>query len=897
MIYSDFFAKNFSLVTGNSPFPWQEKLFSEFTKNAFRRTCPIPTGLGKTSVIAIWLLALVYQAREGQKNDFPRKIVYVVNRRTVVDQATREIEKIRESLTKNPELHSIKEVLQSLSLNASPEFLSISTLRGQFADNGEWREDPARPAVIIGTVDMIGSRLLFSGYGCGFKTKPLNAGFLGQDTLLVHDEAHLEPAFQELLHSIEFEQKSCGEFRHFHVMELTATSRTANKSDDSLLTDDDRKHPIVKKRIEAKKGLQFHPIMERKGTVDKVIRLAEQYFESQKAILIFLHRLEDVEKVVLNLRNKKIRTETLTGTMRGLERDRLASANPIFARFLPESQIAPQSGTVFLVCTSAGEVGVNISADHMICDLTPLDSMIQRFGRVNRFGEGEAIIDIVHVKHDGKDVAPAEEAESESEEKTDKRPPYDLACERTLSLLARLPARADARLNASPIALSSIPPADRLDAYAPHPIILQASDILFDQWSLTTVKGKMPGRPPVADWLHGVAEWVPPETHVAWRTEVSILTPDLLDYYPANEILEDYPLKPHELLRDRSDRIFAHLEKIAKREPELTVWLVDTAGQVSIVSIKEITRRDKQKKAIVNLDNCTILLPPAAGSLENGLLNGETPFKEEQASQYDVADLWLDDKGNPRRGRSWDDDKISQGMRFIRIIDTNKAQDEEGEVTDASPSRRRYWNWYVRPRFADDDGSHTSQIKQELSNHLQLAEKSAKLLADRLGLDEPEAMAVCLATRWHDLGKNRSIWQRSIGNRDYPAIILAKSGREKAPLPLNHYRHELGSLMDVHKDPDFHKLDSNVQDLVLHLIATHHGRGRPHFPEEETYDPNHEDLRCQIVVSEIPRRFGRLQRKYGRWGLAYLESLVRAADAIASRQIGDTIDSNLGDNQ
>jgi CRISPR-associated endonuclease/helicase Cas3 len=46
-----------------------------------------------------------------------------------------------------------------------------------------------------------------AGYGRGFKTRPLHAGFLGQDSILVHDEAHLEPAFQELLTTIECEQK------------------------------------------------------------------------------------------------------------------------------------------------------------------------------------------------------------------------------------------------------------------------------------------------------------------------------------------------------------------------------------------------------------------------------------------------------------------------------------------------------------------------------------------------------------------------------------------------------------------------------------------------------------------------------------------------------------------
>ena len=72
------------------------------------------------------------------------------------------------------------------------------------------------------------------------------------------------------------------------------------------------------------------------------------------------------------------------------------------------------------------------------------------------------------------------------------------------------------------------------------------------------------------------------------------------------------------------------------------------------------------------------------------------------------------------------------------------------------------------------------------------------------------------------------------------------------------------------------------KDLVLHLIAAHHGRGRPHFPRDEAFDTERPQTESERVNSQVPRRFARLQRKYGRWGLAYLESLLRAADYEAS---------------
>src|SRR5438067_2541619 len=182
------FAAAFLALTGTPPFPWQLELYDKwFRHGKFPSSCNLPTGLGKTSVVAIWLIALA-----NHPGIIPRRLVYVVNRRTVVDQTTDEVEKLRQNLPK---------------LNSYLGSLALSTLRGQFADNREWSADPSRPAVICGTVDMIGSRLLFSGYGVGFKTKPLHVGFLGQDVLVVHDEAHLEPAFQDLLTAIEKEQR------------------------------------------------------------------------------------------------------------------------------------------------------------------------------------------------------------------------------------------------------------------------------------------------------------------------------------------------------------------------------------------------------------------------------------------------------------------------------------------------------------------------------------------------------------------------------------------------------------------------------------------------------------------------------------------------------------------
>lgn len=879
------FEEKFKILTGTAgPFPWQVELFDKwFVKGRFPCSCNLPTGLGKTSVIAIWLIALI-----AQPNKIPRRLVYVVNRRTVVDQTTNEIERIRENLLK----------LKNLPDHA--RHLAISTLRGQFADNREWSSDPSRPAVICGTVDMIGSRLLFSGYGIGFKTKPLHAGFLGQDVLLVHDEAHLEPAFQTLLVEIQNEQKRCNEFGKFHVMELTATSR-GNKADKEklnlfTLTELEKKIPEiipdpptkpihhVWRRQKARKAVRFHEIEDENKLADKISGLTLEHKDSDLAVLVFVRKLEDVEKISKTL--PKNSTLQLTGTIRGLERDRLV-ATPIFQRFLPVSNrhenVIPTSGTVYLICTSAGEVGVNISADHLICDLNTFESMTQRFGRVNRFGDcNDTYIDIVYPK----------EFTKKNNGDSSKINELDQRRKKTLKLLKQLNG------DASPAGLDQLDSVACRNAFAPSPTILPVTDILFDAWALTTIRGTLPGRPPVEPYLHGISDWQPPETHVAWREEVEVITDALLERYKPEELLEDYPIKPHELLRDRSDRAFKQLQKIAGEHPNAPVWIVDMRNNVEVTTLKKLS--DGNKSAV---NHMTVLLPPFVGGLtQTGMLDGTTVKKKSKVGEaaetnltknplrFDVGDLLEDEKG-PLRKRVWQGADNPDGMTLEREIKFENLEDEDAELT-------KVWRWFVRKPEAANE---RSRIAYPLHPHLDEVQDCASEIVGRLTLPHDIAKAVVLAAWFHDLGKHRERWQRSIGNHRYPNEVYAKSGR----LPdgtllrsrelLKDYRHEFGSILDLldKKHPrhiELMKLSHDMQELVLHLIAAHHGRARPHFPMDEAFDPEHNQQVTLALAIEIPCRFARLQRKYGRWGLAYLESLVRAADYTASANPIGTID-------
>jgi CRISPR-associated endonuclease/helicase Cas3 len=368
--------------------------------------------------MAVWLVARVFKA------PLPRRLVYVVDRRAVVDQATEVAESLRAWVARD------RAVADALCLGDRP--LPISTLRGQHVDNRTWLEDPSSPAIVVGTVDMVGSRLLFSGYGVSSKMRPYHAGLLGADTLVVLDEAHLVPAFEDLLRQVERGADLFGPREPslralvppFRLVSLSATGR---QSDTTTLTlsDDDRSDPIVRKRLAAKKALSIVDLANvTEATPDNGMSaydaaeatkknkgphladvLAQQAWQltaqgAKVRCLVFCNARRDAIAIAAGLRNlaksagaNAPTIELFVGARRVKER---TQARDALARlgFLAGTAVNLER-SAFLIATSAGEVGVDLDADHMVCDLVAWERMVQRLGRVNRRGDGDAKVIVV----------------------------------------------------------------------------------------------------------------------------------------------------------------------------------------------------------------------------------------------------------------------------------------------------------------------------------------------------------------------------------------------------------------------------------------------------------------------------------------------------------------------
>src|SRR5690606_26105442 len=140
----------------------------------------------------------------------------------------------------------------------APLPLMASILRGGMPRESDWARTPTQPVILVSTVDQVGSRLLFRGYGVTDSMRPVHAGLLGEDVLYVLDEVHLSRAFEDTLTVIKNRYASraanaVSEVPHrFEVVRLSATPRSSTGTV-FRLDDRDREHTDLSRRIRASK--------------------------------------------------------------------------------------------------------------------------------------------------------------------------------------------------------------------------------------------------------------------------------------------------------------------------------------------------------------------------------------------------------------------------------------------------------------------------------------------------------------------------------------------------------------------------------------------------------------------------------------------------------------------
>lgn len=439
---ADRFADFFTAVHGNAPFPWQERLAHrvvdfgwgnpEDPNNREGRSdwLALPTAFGKTAVIDISVFALACQAcRCVEERTLPRRTYFVVDRRTVVDQAAHHAQKLAASLLQaihapcDDILAIVATRLHRLAGGGTAVPLQVVTLRGGRSPQ-EQRvarrqvRDLLQPMIIASTVDQVGSQLLFRGYGGSLKTAPIDAGLTGNDALIVLDEAHCSTPFWQTLESVRSYRDprrwawKADTFPPFNVVVMSATPPPkqdgesippfridgADKADERLRQRYFKSKParlVVAAKIPRRWKTEHLTLSDDPLIAHATVEACQALKCGHQRIAIVVNRVataKDIYRSLLTLRDSggegarlPFRPVLMVGRMRPIDRDAVFEGQEVYLA----AAAPPPPVPIVLVATQCLEVGADFSFDTLITECASLDALQQRFGRLNRLGHLE----------------------------------------------------------------------------------------------------------------------------------------------------------------------------------------------------------------------------------------------------------------------------------------------------------------------------------------------------------------------------------------------------------------------------------------------------------------------------------------------------------------------------
>lgn len=994
------FAVFFRAIHGYPPFPWQQHLVDRLAEgDEWPAVLDLPTGSGKTAALdaAVFHMALRFEcpARAALR------VVLVVDRRLVVDDAYERAKNIEQFLgdpTRAAEIERgvVDEVarrLQRLAGDGEPPLVA-RRLRGGAPLESDWARTPTQPTILCSTVDQVGSRLLFRGYGVSDRMKPVHAGLFGKYSLILLDEAHLSEPFRQTLHAVQ--ETGGAEVR---TALLSATPGIEPKHTFGL-TDDDLANHELKRRLEARKPARLIEVRtEPVGAFVKAARETAEQLQNQNvsaaAVGVIVNRVGLAREIFEKLRDSdgEVGSDAvlLIGRSRDVERDRIVEKLSPFrtgkSREPSESapagedqdgrQLAPlngasggsHAGTLFVVATQCLEVGVDLDLDGLVTQAASFDALRQRFGRLNRAGRRESAIGAILAL--SKDVAKnADDAVyGDRIAKT-----WD-----TLHQIAR-DGKVDFGITALKLALREVQ-ADVTTLAAPRVTAPTLMPAYADLWSQTSP-------PPSADpdvglFLHGV-ERMSAGVSLVWRSDIT--ADDLTGDWDPARLLQLVPPRAAEMIEVPLWSARAWLAQSRNRE-QLTN-MSDGAERSSGEAADETggnirpafrwAGADDSRTGRVSPDALrpgdVLVVPADYGGCDEF---GWTPSSEKRVTDvadaaarpfrsrrhtvriardvvandsqwYRLREILVDDgiAGRDLIERlldalpaelSSDSDDGNEGVSLARAVHEplealRRAKGQSG-IRAYSPYRDGRRGGIVlvaphgvrepdameaqkpdgRPATEDDQLSRTATKPWSIDKHTaHVVAQVDRIVQTLWDPAQPVATDLKLAAILHDAGKADPRFQNLLSggdpwNRpDGPA--MAKSGQqspngawERVGLPKG-WRHEALSVRMAQAHPRF----AEAQDpaLVLWLIGTHHGFGRPffNFADPQERGSGHERLFACLDVDhwQLASRPGpqsmefdfdgadwaamyeQLKKRYGIWGLAHLEAVLRLADHRAS---------------
>lgn len=925
------FADWYRAVNGRDPFPWQRRLAGQVAEGSdWPELVGVPTGLGKTACVEVAIWALASQAHlRPRERTAPTRLWWVVNRRLLVDDTYTHAERVAARLA-GAETGPIADVasrLRYLSRGAARVFPPLETVRLRGGNRrggsrtatsrGQRPSSPAQPAVICSTIPMFGSRVLFRGYGSSRVMRPIDAALAYTDSLVIIDEAHLAGHLQQLLADLaRFEASQSAPLpprRHSPVVvALTATGDPDAQRFE--LDSADYDHPTVTKRLDASKPVRF----EMASAATTPTRVTKEIVSAVKELitgagpvvtLVFVNSPTTARLVGKRLGSVDADVEIATGQIRGYE------AEAVTARILAEVRSgverASRSKHLVVVATQTLEVGADIDADYLVTEACGVRALTQRLGRLNRLGERP------HARGIYVHTPPGKSGQ------------WPIYGQEPGVVAERLQRNADSTgvVNLSPRRVADVlgEPGDRPD---PAPVVAAG---LVGEWTKTTTPP--PGEAPVDPYFSGYDEQHRRVT-VAWRAHLPEPGQKLWPRLGGNETVEVPLTYVVDTLAKRDDHdswvsIGPTSRAATSGSPhELragdTVLIRPDVGLLDLHGHWEPAAGDLVRDVSV----IEAGLPVEPGALEQiygqppkgavGILkeidqarnDGDTPGADDlcrrlcamlstEPPPWAQAGEWADFVAGIEAAL---DERIRAGRPGL--------VEPRGEVPHLPlPDHDRR---HAPTGHSDEDDELSlllgEQDPSSLDGHGAYTAQEARRVTTALGLPDPLSQVTVKAARYHDIGKADPRFQRSLHpGRKSDDTPRAKSRQPRSEWATNQAkagwprggRHEELSrrLIEEWLAKTEHGMEPEEAELLQHLVVSHHGRGRPfvppvsdttcgttlNYPLEGTPVSVSPDL--AIPDWNQPTRFAALNARYGPWGLALLEAIVRQSDHIASSAV------------
>jgi CRISPR-associated endonuclease/helicase Cas3 len=420
MSYTAFFKRatvSQERADGMTPFSYQCRL----AKDAWPELLNVPTGMGKTAAITLaWLWKRGW--REGGREvspdpGTPRRLVYCLPMRVLVDQTQQ----------------NANRWLSNLAVAGIPgeNKVSMHLLMGGSEDvrKPTWADYPEEDAILIGTQDMLLSRALMRGYAMSRYQWPVHFAWLHNDALWVFDEVQLMGPGLKTSAQLEAFRRKISLSWPSRSLWVSATLkrdwlRTVDFDPVSTipleLSEEEKNAPAVRERREAVKVLTGCNVAlvstkpskaEKAEESEKVDKLTSDDLKTYlKALAERIYAVHQPGTTTLAILNTVERAQGLFAQLESRfaespvkGRKNVAtpvpsvSNNPLLlhSRFRAEDRREkekllhsdpPVEGRI-IIATQAIEAGVDLSARVLFTELAPWASLVQRFGRCNRYGE------------------------------------------------------------------------------------------------------------------------------------------------------------------------------------------------------------------------------------------------------------------------------------------------------------------------------------------------------------------------------------------------------------------------------------------------------------------------------------------------------------------------------